>query len=241
LLSALGVASRRAKPRWKLFLEEIGHPEMHSILPEHAFLERQFSKAFVCLLDTLTLDHGKFIWVEKTPGHLRSVDQIERLVNGARFLHIMRNGLDNIASLFAVSTKYPEDWGRWYGTIDQCIHRWVEDVRISKECASRENHQLIQYEGLVAHSRSVLIELCEFIGVPYEEKMLTDYSAIAEGLILRRELWKASVRDPIRADSSSRSDALTEEQREYIFDHIPKELREFAMPESFRMSASCES
>jgi LPS sulfotransferase NodH len=123
LLSALGISSRHARPRWNVFLEKIGHPEMNSILPKHAIFDRQLSGAFVEVLDTLTMKQGKPVWLEKTPGHLRCVDQIEKLVRNARFVHILRSGEDNIASLVAVGNKYPEPWGRWYGTLDRCIQR----------------------------------------------------------------------------------------------------------------------
>ena len=54
---------------------------------------------------------GKTIWLEKSPDHLRYIDQIEKLVDEAKFIHILRNGFDNIASIYDLAGKYPETWG----------------------------------------------------------------------------------------------------------------------------------
>jgi len=225
LLAAIGISSRYVRQYWNVFLEEVGHPEMNSILPKHAIFERQFSGAFVDVLDTLTMKQGKTVWLEKTPGHLRRVDKIEKLVRNARFVHILRNAEDNIASLFEVGTKYPEIWGPWWGTLDQCIQSWVADARLSVRCLSKKNHLIVRYEELIANPRPVLVALCDFIGVPYEEKMLSDYPAVAGRLILKTEPWKASVSEPIRlAGRRKFNDYLTEEQRQYILAHLPEDL-----------------
>jgi len=224
-LAAFGIASRRARPQWKKFLEEIGHSEMQTNLPKNAIYVRQFSETFIQVLDAITLNQGKLVWIEKTPAHLHSVDWIERLVNRSLFIHILRNGMDNIASLYAMVNKYPETWGRWFSSIDQCIYRWVGDTRISRGCESRENHRLVSYEQLITDPKPVLVELCEFIRVPFEECMLTDYSKVAEKIILYREPWKASVREPISTANSRKSfKLLNEEQRQYILAHIPEDL-----------------
>jgi hypothetical protein len=198
---------------------------MISVLPKHAIFDRQFSGAFVEVLDTLAMKQGKSVWLEKTPAHLRRVDKIEKLVRGARFVQILRNGEDNIASMFEVGNKYSETWGPWYGTLDQCIQRWVTDARISMRCFSRKNHFIVRYEKLIANPAPILVALCDFIGVPYEEKMLSDYPKVAGQLILKTEPWKASVSEPIRPNSKRKfNDYLTEKQRQYIRDHIPEDI-----------------
>lgn len=224
ILSALGVASRNARPCWDVCVAEIGHPEMREFLPKNAIFVRQFSKTFVQVLDDITKDQGKSVWIEKTPGHLRSVDKIEKLVSNVRFVHILRNGEDNIASMFEMGKKYPDAWGPWYGTLDQCIQRWITDISISKNCALKENHHLVRYEKLIEDPGMVLVNLCEFLGVPFEEKMLSDYSKSADQLILEREPWKTSVHEPIWTVRKNRfDDFLNNEQRDYIRAHLPND------------------
>ena len=228
LLAVLGIASRKAAPHWNIFLQEIGHTDMRTTLPAHAIFVRQFSNAFIQILDSLSLNQDKSVWLEKTPGHLRRVDQIEKLVSNARFVHITRNGEDNIASLFEVGNKYPETWFPWYGTLDQCIQRWVTDIRISEQYSSRKNHKLVRYEKLLSNPKSVLVDLCEFVGVPFEEKMLSDYAETADSLILSKEPWKTSVHEPIWTAGKRRFyEYLNDEQRHYIRAHLPEDVLKY--------------
>jgi hypothetical protein len=224
-LSVLNIASRRAKSHWNVFLDEIGHPELHSILPRQAIFVRQYSTAFIQALDLLTLAEGKTTWVEKTPGHLRYVNQIERLVKGSMFIHIVRNGLDNIASLYEMGQKYPETWGAGFSTLDQCIQRWVKDICTSQKCSLRNNHHLVNYEQLASDPKPELMKLCEFIRLNYEESMLTDYPIFASKVIQNREQWKASVFSQI--EFSNKFDAVFDgNQQRYILEKIPPDLLE---------------
>ena len=182
LLYKLGIAARRARPYWRTFLDQVGHPEMVAFLPWEAIFTSQYSRAFVSVLDTLSIDRGKDKWLEKTPGHLRRIDLIEEFVDRARFVHIIRNGADNIASLFEVGNKYPETWYPWYGTLDQCIQRWIVDIRISHKYLDKKEHRVVRYEELIANPRDVLLGLCDFLDLPFEEGMLSDYAEIADHL-----------------------------------------------------------
>jgi hypothetical protein len=228
LRSALSLPSKRAKPYWYDFLEEIGHPELGSILPKNAIFIRQYSNAFIQALDTIAQSQDKTVWLEKTPGHLRQIDQINKLVPRVRFIHIIRNGKDTIASINELGNQYPETWGRWYRSLDRSIQRWVTDVRISIKYATNEKHRLVRYEELIQNPKIVLENLCAFIGVPFEENMLADHLKSADQIILDREPWKASVQDPIWPNRKHRFyDFLNDEQREYIHMHIPDNLLEY--------------
>jgi len=224
LRSALGIPSRLVKSHWNTVLEEIGHQEMGSILPKNSIFIRQYSKAFIKILDTITLNQGKFVWLEKTPGHLRRVDEIEHLVNHPLFIHILRNGEDNIASLFGMGIKFKQQWSHYYGTLDQCIQRWVTDAYISKNYNSSSNHRLVKYEHLINNPKPVLEELCEYIGVPFENEMILNYASVADGLILGRESWKTTVRGPITSGNRRYYEILNDEQRQYILSQIPEDL-----------------
>lgn len=228
LRSALSLPSKRAKPYWNAFLEEIGCLELGSILPKNAIFIRQYSNAFVQVLDTIAQSQGKTVWLEKTPGHLRQIDQIKKLVKRVRFIHILRNGKDTIASIYELGNKYPETWGRWYRSLDRSIQRWVTDVRISIKYSTNEKHRLVRYEELIQNPKIVLENLCDFIGVPFEENMLADHLKSADQIILEKEPWKASVKEPIWPARKRRfDDFLNDDQREYIHMHIPEDLLEY--------------
>jgi hypothetical protein len=80
---------------------------------------------------------------------------------------------------------------------------------------------LVRYEHLVEEPQSVLTELCRFIGVAFNEKMLRDYSVAAKGVILEREPWKAAVGNKIQnANSTKFYELFNEEQRQYILNRL---------------------
>ncbi|MFQ5560704.1 MAG: sulfotransferase, partial [Nitrospinota bacterium] len=82
---------------------------------------------FKKVMDNLTKESEKEIWVEKTPGHIMHLDFIEKHFSDAAFIHIMRDGRAVIASLYEVTRKYPEEWGGERPLLE-CIHEWNERV-----------------------------------------------------------------------------------------------------------------
>jgi hypothetical protein len=236
LRSILGVPSRKVKSHWKNVLEEIGHTEMGSFLPEHPLFIRQYSKAFLQILDTLTRNQGKQVWLEKTPGHLHVIDEIEKYVPHPQFIHILRNGGDNIASLFEAGKRYPKFWSREFGTLDQCIQNWITDIRISLKYLQAENHRVVKYESMATHPEMVLEKLCTFIGVPFEAGMVSNYAESADQLILEKEPWKGSIKGPITAQTSRFYEYLDEEQRQYTRSQIPQDLLDFFHPQQDQQS-----
>lgn len=215
----LMLASQKARPRFNQFFHEIDHDEMQKFLPRTALFTPQYTQAFIEVLDTLTKQQGKSFWLEKTPAHLHRVGYIEKWVPDPKFIHILRNGADVVASLYEVTQQYPEAWGAW--DLDRCIRQWIKDAQISRNHLHKPNHTIVRYEWLVEDPRTVLTELCEFIGVTFNEIMLQGYTAVAKQVALRWELWKASVGESIQATGSKKFYKLfNEEQRQYILERL---------------------
>ncbi len=98
----LGLISPRAPARFDAFVAAVGWPRrVRPRLP----LARGYARAFVRLLDAIALKDGKANWVEKTPHHLRYIDEIESYVPDAVFIHIIRSGADVVASYYAASNE----------------------------------------------------------------------------------------------------------------------------------------
>lgn len=217
---ALGIASKRTKPRFEQFLHDIGRPEMIKILPLFAFSMSQYTRTFVEVLDRVTEEQGKRIWIEKTPRHLYYIDYIENLIKQVKFLHIIRNGEDVVASLYEVTHQHPK---AWLGEldIDECICQWLKAIQVSRTYLSKANHAFVRYEHLVEAPESVLTRICKFLGVDFNQSMLESYSSTAKQVILAREPWKASVSGKIKnANSKKFYELFTEKQRQYIIDKL---------------------
>ncbi|NEQ65645.1 MAG: sulfotransferase [Symploca sp. SIO2D2] len=215
------LASRRARAQLEKFLTEMGREELQHCLPWYAILASQYTHTFLNLLDTLTQEQGKSLWIEKSPPHLRRIEYIQKLVPTAQFIHILRQGVDVVASLYEVTRKYPKSaWGKPW-SLDQCINWWITDIQISLSYQDQPNHILVKYEELVAEPQSVLQELCQFIDVAFDETMLQEYSRVAQQVSLAREPWKASVSNQIQnANSTKFYQLFNEEQRRYILSRI---------------------
>lgn len=193
--AALGLASPRRRDRRRLieFLTEVGHPELERLIPRYAVTLQRTISAFTDVLDALTLTQHREVWVEKTPNHLHHIDLIERYVSDARFIHMVRNGEDVVASLYEVSTRHPEIWGA-PATLDSCVTRWIEDLEVTRTHIHRPNHTLVHYEELLEDAQSVLAWLCEFLEIPYSRDMLTGHSSAVQQLVLESETWKDSAK-----------------------------------------------
>ena len=199
----LGIASRYAHRRLSAYLGEIGRPELGARLPRRALFYRQYAAAFVAILDTLTRAQGQQLWVEKTPKHVQYIDEISATVERPRFLHLVRDGADVIASLYDVTHRHPDEWNG-ARTIDQCIARWRHDLTISLAHQHEPNHLFVRYESLVAEPVLLLNKICDFMGIGYEDDMSRKFGQTAAGIMLGSEPWKAPNLGELNVKSSSK-------------------------------------
>ena len=213
----LGLLSRRAKPKLLNFLKEIGQEDPS--IPPYLLFPNQLTAYFTKTLDSLTAQDNKRIWIEKTPTHLYHLDYIEKRIPNAQFIHIIREGKDVVASLYDVRKKYPKQWANEPASIELSVDRWLIDTAISLQYTNSSNHVLVSYERLVENPQLVLSQLCEFIGIAFNEHMLNQYTSTAQQVSLDREPWKAGVATPIcNANSTKFYSLFDEQQQAYILE-----------------------
>lgn len=185
LAKQLGLVSRRFRPRMGVFFEEIERPELINELSNSPFA-RAYPKKFAQILDRLTAEQGKQHWVEKTPGHIFYLDDIERYLKQAKFIHLCRAGEDVVASLYDVTHKYPKAWGgRPWGS-ERCVDLWAQAIDVSRRKQGQANHWILTYENLVADPEMQLQHVCQFIGVEYTPAMVENYSQSAQKWAMSR-------------------------------------------------------
>lgn len=217
-----GVSPNKARKILYKFLEDIGGEGLGNLIPKYGFLIRHYTDAFVKILDTMTVNEHKEIWVEKTPCHLHFISTIERFIPDIKFIHIIRRGEDVVASMYEVTHKHPEVWGG-IRSIETCVKRWNEDVKITRQHIHKENHTLLSYEQLVDKSENVLRNLCKFIGVKYSQLMIKQHGLAAEKIILENQEWVESAKGEIRSANGKKFAALfNEREQEFIIKHLEK-------------------
>ncbi|MGB3511224.1 MAG: sulfotransferase [Microcoleaceae cyanobacterium] len=85
----------------------------------------------------------------------------------ARFIHILRDGRDVARSNIGMG---------WAGNVWIGVDKWLEAEQLwarLKEIIPENRRTELTYENLISEPVPVLRQLCEFIGVPYDEAMLS--------------------------------------------------------------------
>ncbi len=219
----LGIASPKGREQLNWFLHEINQDNLQHKLPPNARFIRQYGVIFKEALDNTTQAQGKSIWLEKSPEHVRYIRYIEASIPDAKFIHLVRNGSDVVASLYDVTHKHrqPDVWGDEPWELDKCIRHWVRSIEFGRPHLNKPNHILVRYEKLVENPEAILRQLCDFMGTPFNPMMLKNYGKIAEKVSLKNEAWKASVGQPINnANSTKFYQLFNPEQQQYILDQL---------------------
>jgi hypothetical protein len=177
----------------------------------------------VSLMNSVAKSKGKSVWIEKTPDHLFHINEIQVCCANAKYIHIIRNGLDNIASLYDVVSKYPVEWDADWWTLDRCVGHWIKAVSESLRYASdSDRHIIVEYEKLVAEPEGTIKLLCQFLEIPFYEVMIASKSRerASKNLVRNEESWKSSVDKPIERSPSKFNEVFSVPERTFIIDTI---------------------
>lgn len=182
--ASLGLISKKLLPRLEVFLaDHLERPDLLSDLPNIPFLSL-YTARFREILDQLTIEAGKQVWLEKTPEHIFYIRKIQNFLPSARFIHLIRQPRDVIASLYEITHKYPEWWGGIWD-VEHCIKRWQDALKISCVYRDHPDHLLVKYEDLVKESPVCLQKICDFLQVDFTSEMLSNYGEMTERLTVK--------------------------------------------------------
>jgi hypothetical protein len=200
-LAGGALLTRDPSGRVRAFLAENGEPATGSStwfdrwprpLRAKPFLPvqtRVVARRLLGILDEIASRRGYAVWLEKTPMHLRAVPLIERLSMGiprTDFVHVIRNGVDAVASLREASRHWEDAYDLKRGA-----ERWNTDVRRSLARAGAPRDHFVVYEALAAEPEATLARLVEALGLTPDEGMLARRGRMARGLVTGEETWKA--------------------------------------------------
>jgi Sulfotransferase family len=146
--------------------------------------------------------HGKERWGDKTPGYVRSMRLIQKVLPEARFIHIIRDGRDVALSLV------PRSWGP--STIEEAADNWRRRIEVARRQQPHLRHYLeVHYEDLVTDTEAVVRQVAAFCELDFDPTMLRYHERAAERLAEKaRDLQKPW--GTITAESRIESHALAE-------------------------------
>jgi hypothetical protein len=119
---------------------------------------------------------GKTRWGDKTPVYGANLDLIESLLPESRFIHLIRDGRDVALSVRPL-------WFRPGDSVEALAADWKARLTETRARGSRVEHYLeTRYEALVLDPERTLREICGFIDLPFDARMLTYYERSGERL-----------------------------------------------------------
>jgi hypothetical protein len=127
---------------------------------------------------------GKSRWCEKTPRYTEHLDFIDTLFPDAQFLHVIRHGLDVVAS-------HRDRWGLFRAI--RASDTWRNYVTLGRTFGGRlpaERYLELRYEDLVLHAEETGRKIFDFLNEPWELAVLeyerSDHDMSEDGTQFRR-------------------------------------------------------
>jgi hypothetical protein len=147
---------------------------------------------------------GKPRYGDKTPGYLREMLRIQRVLPEARFIHIIRDGRDVALSVLKLN------WGPSNPT--EAAELWSERITKARKQAPKVDHYMeIFFEDLVMDTEGTLRRVCEFIELDYDPVMLDYHQRAEERLREKARDLPRSKRPPQPAELRMKSHQLAKE------------------------------
>lgn len=107
---------------------------------------------------------------EKTPEYLFHTDLLKEKFPEAKFIHIIRDPRDHVLSM-------KKAWGK---NIFLAAYKWNKEILKFQDSKKKLHDDLleIKYEELLSRPKHVLSQICEFLEIEFDEKMLTPNSQV---------------------------------------------------------------
>lgn len=145
------------------------HPQVHWISWE-SFL---FTKGVDSRVEQISkwqseaVQAGKTFVAEKTTWHLFHINEFAALAPGAKFVCMLRDGRDVVASLMNRGRTARID-----GTLDGCIDLWKKSCEVLETVKTRKDVCVRRLEDLCTNPREELRSTLQFLGLSHSDSEL---------------------------------------------------------------------
>lgn len=147
---------------------------------------------FLAIAQACSRQAGKPRIGEKTPIHSRHIPRIRSVFPEAKILHIYRDPRDVAASMLRMP------WA--HGTVRDFARRWVKIINEQLEAQGalpRDYYCAVQYESLVSNPSQHLMDICRFLGEPFDPAVLAHELSARAGFPVRFPEWQQLTTQPV--------------------------------------------
>jgi hypothetical protein len=172
---------------------------------------------FIDILDDLASQGGRSMWIEKTPHHLHYLPEIERYLPDARVIHVIRPGVDVLASITDAELRYNNK--SFSGGLMRWVARWNRAVDVHRSRIGVRNHHFVFLEDLMHNPAEEWQRLCKFLDLPMQVELdQTCHQNIADP---KAEPWKRDALSGLPHQTESKVDSLFGPQmREWLRERL---------------------
>lgn len=142
------------------------------------FLKNTEKDVFVCVVMSFQAVNSIYYglparkyWVEKTPHNELYTQKLVQIFPQAKFIHILRNPLENIASL-----RKLDDYRGWQSSAlshARDIKTLFRAAQKNLEALGNESYLVVKYEELTSNPLGFLNKICMFLDISFEQTLLT--------------------------------------------------------------------
>jgi hypothetical protein len=208
----VGFTIKDARPKFLEYISQLGRDDLSYLIP---YRMRRLSTAFETFAAMMAaLSEGK-PWVEKTPQNIFCLSLIEKYIPKALFIHVIRNGQDNVASLIDAAKRYSVFNRRFGGAVGlaKAVRYWNTCLRISYAKRGKPGHVFIRYEDIVAQPLSAF----KGVEIMIDQKIKQEYLLYnTQGIVFESEAWKMKGNKTIHTQEKKYHKLFNTEQQRYV-------------------------
>lgn len=180
----LGLARRRGRLAYEEAMRRLGNDATGAVAP---FRTETCIGRFIGMLDTCASEAGCSMWLEKTPNHLLYIDDISAYLPDAHFVHVIRPGIDVMASITDADLQFDHNHG-FVGGPKLWAYRWNHAMGIHRRYIGQPNHHFIFLDDFTANTDTVWRRLCHALSL--DPELPLDAACAQRIANLTDEPWK---------------------------------------------------
>jgi hypothetical protein len=145
-------------------------------------------RKFFNFIEDKAQQENKSIILEKTPAHLKKIDDISAIFEKAQFIHVVRSYRGAIPSIIKAARQ-------WKGNDSQVwnMQRWLADVYTSTYYTqNKANHVLINYDDFVTDRTNVIFELNKHLSLQIKDVSNEQLARVSKLIVEPNETWKSN-------------------------------------------------